>query len=185
MDFFKRLKLRFDIAFRPKYIDKMLAYGVIKELVRAKSIAQSVWQRHEEDLKVYEEHWDDLHQESIDLTKKLNEYGYKDLEDYMHNQSDDPELALWDTARRLIDLMITPEDQEFRDQERADLNGEINAAQKVIDDIDRLLPAITSRLPQPGYKDILKTSEELECAYLFYMENLIDFDTIYYEHYYE
>lgn len=189
MFFFKKLKLRFDIIFKPNYIDKVLGSGLIKQLVRFRFLAQmGLEELHYIQSKRFE--WSTkMNQESIDLTKKLNEYGYDSLDDYFdpdNIRNDNQVEREFLTNSGIISRLIEIRQDMLHDQDVLQLEDEITAHKKVIDDIDKLLKPITMRSEKIiGYSDIIKKSVELECYYLFDMESVIDIEKILSEHYYQ
>lgn len=189
MYFLKNLKYRFDIIFKPNYIDKVLASGLIKQLVRGRFLAQmGLEELHDIQSKRFECSTK-MNQESIDLTKKLNEYGYDSLDDYFDPDTignDNQVEREFLTKSGIISRLIEIRQYMLDDEDPLQLEDEITAHKKVIDDIDKLLKPITMRSEKIiGYSDIIKKSIELECYYLLKIKAWIDVDRILFEHYHQ
>jgi hypothetical protein len=167
------MKLNFDMLFRKKRFEQVIADGLLNELVLAHSYIEALIKREEQQIKFWREVWQDRIDSIHRYEDKFRSYGYESAEDYLDREMDeDYEDDLHYEFLAWMNLIINPEHQKDHNETIKKHEKEIKECKKVLADLETITHEV-ARHPNASLDKLTALFEKHDVLYLIHLKQVV------------
>jgi|SRR5690606_38288982 len=186
MNILNYLVFRFDLAFRKKKYAQVVLSGIKSEMLRSLGSLKSYITCENSEIDFEKELWRDRKNYISEKYKALNSYGFKNRKEYFSTENildADNDLEILNIIQSINESAITAEAVKEYHNSIETHNAEIEAAKKIIAQLEKMSPIICSAKVE-SLNEIEKLFEENECSLLLRMPKIINIERAIGEYYF-
>lgn len=186
MNILNYLVFRFDLSFRKKKYAQVVLSGIKSEMLRSLSALNSYIAHENSEIDFEKELWRDRKRYVSEKYTELNSYGFKNRKEYFSSENilnNDNDLEILNIIQSINENSLTAEAVEQYQSSIETHNAEIEAAKKIIAQLEKMSPIICSAKIE-SLSEIEKLFKENECSLLLNMPKVINFERAISEYYF-